>query len=212
MICLLTDFADRIECKFLTKHDDCTPVDPFVRLIQVHGSKTIIASGLSDKEHEADGIITEVTGLQLIARAADCQSFAVYVPEKHIGGVLHAGWKGMLAGALPAFFATLQEEFGVTAEECVVAAAPSLCTHCAEFSDPEHDSRMRTPKKYICGDCIDLQQMAFDQCVQSGVHETNFLRHSDCTRCDPETYFTYRGGDRQKVQSGVSNILVLTLL
>lgn len=211
MIPLFPQFSDRISCNFLTKNDDLKVPDPHVRLHQVHGKRTIISREPMEKPEEADGVITDTKGLHLMARAADCQNFAVYDPTLHIGGVLHAGWKGLLAGAIPEFFRVLSEEFGSDISQVFVAAGPSLCMGCAEFSNPELELPS-IDQKYFNGRLVDLQKIATDQLISAGVLVENIERHPDCTCCHSEAYLTYRGGNKSNVQSGVSNVLVLSLL
>jgi len=212
VISFLRQFEERVDCRFLGKNDDREIVDPYVRLHQVHGNTTIVARQPMLSTEQADGVITDAVGLPLAIRAADCQNFAVYAPEAHVGGVLHAGWSGMIQEAMPAFFDRLKAEFGVDARDCYVAAGPSLCLECAEYKDPEFELRQKVDSQYVVDGHVDLQKIATDQLVKLGIHSDHIERHPDCTRCHSEKYLTYRGGDRAQVQSGVSNILVLTLL
>ena len=99
MISFLRQFEERVDCRFLGKNDDREIVDPYVRLHQVHGNTTIVARQPMLSTEQADGVITDAVGLPLAIRAADCQNFAVYAPEAHVGGVLHAGWSGMIQEA-----------------------------------------------------------------------------------------------------------------
>lgn len=210
MINLFPQFSDRLSCHFLTKNDDRDVPDPRVRLTQVHGNRTIIARCPMENTEEADGVITDQQNLPLMVRAADCQNFAVYDSRLHKGGVLHAGWKGLIGGAIPEFFRVFSEEFGSDFSDIFVASGPSLCRGCAEFSDPA----LELPgidKRYFDGRHVDLQKIATDQLVSAGVMPKNIERSPDCTCCHPETYLTYRGGDKSLVQSCVSNVLVLTL-
>ncbi len=211
MLSLLPQFSDRVDIRFLGKTDDRTIPDPHVRLHQVHGNRVIVVRKAMESEERADGVITDHVGLHLTARAADCQNFAVYAPDSHVAGVLHVGWRGLIAGAIPEFFAALKREFNIAAEDTYVATGPSLCLRCAEFKDPTHEVRVHADAIYVHGDCVDLAMMANDQLIAAGVHPDWTTRHPDCTRCMPERYFTYRGGDRELVASGVSNILVCTL-
>ena len=211
MIRLFPQFAGKVECLFLDKNEDRNLVGPLVTLKQVHGNRTIIANTPMKNTEEADGVITRKRGLHLLARAADCQNFAVDDPNSHRGGVLHAGWKGLLAGVIPEFFRTLSTEFGSDISKVSVAAGPSLCQGCAEFSDPSSELP-GIDQKYFDGRHVDLQNIAKDQMIAAGIRPENIMRHPDCTCCHPELYLTYRGGDKSDVQSGVSNVLVLTLL
>lgn len=210
MLKLLPQFSDRISCNFVTKNDDRTISEPYVRLHQVHGNRTIIARTPEQNISQADGVITDKAALTLTVRAADCQNFAVYDPTLHVGGVLHAGWKGLIGGAIPEFFRALSAEFSSDISQVFVAAGPSLCMGCAEFSDPA----LELPgidKQYFDGKHVDLQNIAEDQMISAGIRPENIKRHPDCTCCHPALYLTYRGGHTSEVQSGLSNLLVLTL-
>jgi hypothetical protein len=210
MITLFPQFTDRIDCRFLTKNDDRNVPDPRVCLNQIHGNRTILSREPMESSEEADGVITDQKGLHLFIRAADCQNFAVYDPVLHIGGVLHAGWKGIVAGAIPEFFRVFSDTFETDISQIFVTAGPSLCKACAEFSDP----KLELPEidtQYVDGRCVDLQKVAQDQMVAAGVLPQNFFRHPDCTCCQHESYWSYRGGDRKSVQNGQSNMLILTI-
>lgn len=211
MLTFFPEFTDKIDCRFLTKSDDRTLVPPYVRLHQVHGNNTILTREPRESIDKADGVITDTPQLSLSVRAADCQSFAAYHPGAHVGGVLHAGWKGLVAGAIPEFFRMFCTTFSIDVADVFVAAGPSLCLSCAEFTDPLVELPT-LPAYHMHGRHIDLQQIATDQLLQAGVQRNNIDRHPDCTRCHPETYLTYRGGDKNSVQKGESNVLVLTLL
>lgn len=153
-----------------------------------------------------------MAGLNLMARAADCQNFAVYAPEKHVAGVMHVGWRGLLAGTIPEFFRILKDEFGIDAEETFVVAGPSMCLKCAEYKDPEFELRQKIDSRYVHDDHVDLQGAATMQLLDAGVPRDHFERHPDCTSCHPEKYWAYRGGDREAVEGGNANVLQMRLL
>ena len=211
-ITLLPQYGKNVRVTFLTKLDDRSVPSPRVRLHQVHGNRTIVARGPMESTEQADGVITDVPNLTLTVRAADCQNFAVYAPEKNVGGVLHAGWRGIILGAIPEFFATLKKEFAIDPEETFVVAGPSLCVACAEYKDPEFELRQKIDARFVVGDCVDLQGAATMQLLEAGVPRDHCTRHSDCTKCNPASFLTYRGGDKTAVQNGESNVLTLTLL
>ncbi len=212
MLSLLNQFSSNISCHFLTKKDKVDVPQPRVRLHQVHGSRTIVARQPSESVEQADGVITDVVGLNLMARAADCQNFAVYAPEKNIIGVMHVGWKGVVVGTIPEFFRTLKKEFDVDAEEAFVSAGPSLCLKCAEYKDANFELRQKIDLRFVHDSHVDLQGAATMQLLDAGVPRDHFERHPDCTCCTPKEYWTYRGGDREAVQEGNANVLEMRLL
>jgi copper oxidase (laccase) domain-containing protein len=163
------------------------------------------------RTEEADGMVTSAPGLALCIRWADCQNFIVYAPQRNVAGVLHAGWRGLQAGAIPAFFHTLEREWGILPADTIVGAGPSLCQRCSTFSRPAEELPSLYPR-FFDANHADLQGAATDQLLALGVEARNIERHPDCTCCDPETYWTSRGGHREEVQAGRTNMLAVVLL
>lgn len=216
---LLRQFSERLEIVLTTKEDDMKDDASAAELInatgyasmnQVHGNRTIIVSGPSHREEAADGMLTTETELALIVRAADCQNFVFYAPRQNVLGVLHAGWRGLVAGAIPAFFDVLHSTWDTHPKDIYVGAGPSLCKKCAEFSDPERELP-GLPKKFFKGRNADLQSIANIQLHESGVLPEHIERSPNCTKCISETYFSYRGGDKEHVLTGASNFFVCKL-
>ncbi len=212
MITFFPQFQDRIRVEFLGKTDDCTVPNPRVKLWQVHGNRTIVAHDPMESTEQADGVITNTVGLHLTIRAADCQNFAIYAPERHVAGVLHVGWRGVLLGAVRHFLQEMESKYTIAPSALFVAAGPSLCLQCAEYTDSHHELRKKIDPRYVHTDHVDLQGAATNQFAIAGVPPDRIERHPDCTKCHPERYYTYRGGDKERVESGVSNILMCTLL
>lgn len=182
-----------------------------VSLKQMHGNRAVIVRTPSSRAEQADGLLTDQRGLTLTIRWADCQNFLVYAPENNVVGLMHVGWRGLNAGMIPSFFATLKTEWHVDAQDVLVAAGPSLCMRCADFSDPVHelpniDARFKDDRH------VDLRTAADDQLFRLGVRPDRFARHPDCTRCSPQQWWTYRGGDREAVTNGYTNVLACALV
>ncbi len=179
-------------------------------LHHVHGARSIIVSGSLLRTEKADGMMTQTAKLVLCTRWADCQNFVIYVPKTALVGVLHVGWRGVVAEAIPAFMQTLRKTWEVNPTEILVGAGPSLCARCAEFSDPTRELPNVAPH-FVRGRYVDLQAAATSQWLDCGIALANFERHPDCPKCMPEKYWTYRGGHREEVASGTSNMLVAVL-
>lgn len=181
-----------------------------VALRQVHGDAVHVAHEPSNRSAEADIAITNRPGLVLTARGADCQIGAVYAPSKGVIATFHAGWKGLLAGTIPSLFKSLRSDYGVEGSDVIVYLGPSLCTDCAEFSDPAHTMPHAFPQ-YYHHHRINLRAIAEEQLLEAGVSEASIERHPDCTCCHPQKYWTYRGGHREEVANGASNVLAIVI-
>lgn len=214
---LFDQFSDRIAVAQWAKEDarphgvcDALRTKEEAYAKQVHGAKTGIVREAAVSVPDTDGLLTDRTGLALSVRFADCQSFVLYAPKRHVLGVLHAGWRGLVAGAIPEFFAVLKREWNIDAKDTWVAAGPSLCQRCAAFSDPEHELPS-IPAAFMDKRNADLRGAADAQLFALGVMQGHLERSPDCTCCLPEKYWTYRGGDRQAVKEGQTNVLACVL-
>ena len=211
---LLQPFQDRIDVRLLTKQDAVSCDDDIARLLgakdlaslkQVHGNRALIARSETKRIEEADALMTDTAGLTLTIRFADCQNFLVFAPQKNMLCLIHAGWKGLKLGVISSAFSLLKKEWQIHPAETIVCAGPSLCMSCAEFTDPLREAPEL--KNYAKNRCIDLRRAADEELFSLGVLQKNFERLSDCTRCHPDTYFTYRGGDREEILRGRCNCL-----
>lgn len=215
---LFLPFSDRIEIDFLGRDKNIQSDSDAARILgvtniasaqQAHGNVTVIVDAPVKRAEGADGIMTTTPHLTLLMRVADCQSFVAYDPTKNIAGALHAGWKGIVAGAIPAFLNTMKEQGSNPADVCVYAG-PSLCQRCAEFTDPMRELPGIDPQ-FFDGRCADLRGVADQQLMHAGVVRDHIERSPDCTKCRNDLYWSYRGGDREAVKEGYENLIVCTL-
>lgn len=215
---LLEPFRTLFDVSLLTREDSVSADDDIARITgvsslaslqQMHGNRAVIVRTDSRRQEKADALFTDRIGLTLTIRFADCQNFLVYAPEKNVVGLIHAGWRGLKSGIIGNAFALLKKEWSIDPADTVVAAGPSLCKTCAEFTDPQREAPELS--RYIDVRCIDLQRAADDQLRALGIDSDHFQRLPGCTRCSPEKYWTYRGGDRDLVKKGFVNCLAVTL-
>ncbi len=185
--------------------------EKLVSLKQVHGKRVMVVRHTSQRIEEADGVITDQPGLTLTIRSADCQALLVFSPTRNVVGLIHAGWRGVDAGVIPEFFAVMKREWNIEPSEVFVAAGPSLCQKCADFTDPKSELQ-NIRENFFHGRHVDLQAAATDQLISLGMDPYRIERHRDCTRCHPETWWTYRGGHRNEVCEGATNVLACVMV
>jgi copper oxidase (laccase) domain-containing protein len=183
----------------------------YAALDQVHGNRIVRVEESIARNEKADGMITNCMNIVLQIRSADCQTFLAFAPTERVLGVLHVGWKGLLCDAIPAFFRSLEAWWGIPGQETVVCGGPSLCMECSEFQNPQEEFP-GIPEEFFSGRLVDLRSIAEEQLFQCGVVAKNFERMEGCTCCDTHTYWSYRGGDREKVLKGKTNVLACMLV
>lgn len=206
---ILKPFNDKLEVFLFTKEDNITSDDQIgdnvASLWQVHGNKTIKVDSPTSREEQADGLVTDKKNLTLSIRMADCQPIIAYDPESNTIGLVHVGWRGLVAGAIPEFFKIMNPA------SSYVCIGPSLCQKCAIFSDPKNELPDVDLKFVDETNSVDLMGAADEQLYELGVSLDRIERITECTSCNPYKYWAYRGGDRDAVKDGNTNVLACYL-
>jgi len=164
---------------------------------QAHGKNivTVRESDLQDAEgpFTADAMITDLPGVALLVKQADCQAVVLYDPVRRVVSNVHCGWRGNVEGLLSAVIAAMREEFGCDPSRLRAAIGPSLGPCCAEFVTyqvifPERFSAFMIRENYF-----DLWALSRSQLVESGLDEANIESGDWCTRCRTDLFYSYRG-------------------
>jgi polyphenol oxidase len=216
---LLRQFSSVLDIRLLTKEDNVssdtniarvTNLENISSLHQVHGNNAVLVTSPTSRTVKADCHATDRKNLSLIIRTADCQNILLFDPKKKVFALVHAGWKSMRVKVISSAIDLLKREWGSRPADLFVGAGPSLCMKCAEFTDPFTEAPELA--SFASGRHIDLKAAALDELQKNGVPTSQIDFSSECTRCEPEKYWTYRGGDRDKVMEGYENVLVATLI
>jgi YfiH family protein len=104
-------------------------VDSVATMHQVHGSDVVWVD-VAGTQPKADVLLTDVVGLGLLVRVADCVPVVLAVPDEQLVGVVHCGRQGLVAGVVPAAIESLRER-GATRIEAWVG--PRICGRCYEL-------------------------------------------------------------------------------
>lgn len=96
---------------------------------QVHSADTVVVRGPVPNRRwlaRADGIVTDLPGLPLIMRFADCTPVLLYDPVQHVIGLAHAGWRGTVSEAAVSTLQTMCSAFGTRPQDVQAAIGPSI--------------------------------------------------------------------------------------
>lgn len=91
----------------------------------VHGADVAVVSS-SGVITGVDALVTSQPGLALIALGADCVTVALAAGSSV--AVVHAGWTGLVLGAVPAAVVALREESG--GDQVAAVVGPAICGQC----------------------------------------------------------------------------------
>ncbi len=172
-----------------------------VTMRQVHGNDILDVKDKSLKEAgEADGMVTEERGLFLGILTADCVPILFFVPGRKLVAVVHAGWRGTLAGIAPKMINHLRDRYDVEPTSVEVALGPAIGSCCYEIgadvavplvrkwgSLAERCLQARDGKKFL--DLRDLNSLLLER---AGVPPGQIFKIGPCTSCATEDFFSYR--------------------
>jgi polyphenol oxidase len=151
---------------------------------QVHSACVLRAAPGMRGEH-ADGLWTDEPGLPILAMSADCLPIVLARVGKPGVAVLHAGWRGLLAGIVAAGTDALG------GEKLVAAVGPAIGPCCYEVGDEvAAPFRARFGDDVVRGSRLDLWTSAERALLAAGVERVD--RFDRCTFCEPETFFSHR--------------------
>jgi len=154
---------------------------------QVHSDRVRRAEPATRGEH-ADGLWTDEPGLAILAMSADCLPIALArtAGSRPAIAVLHAGWKGLLAGIV----ASGVEALG-GGENLAAAVGPGIGPCCYEVGEEvAAPYRERFGADVMCDGRLDLWTSAERALRAAGVEHVD--RVDRCTACEPETFFSHR--------------------
>ncbi len=169
-----------------------------VRLRQVHGTRIAGAmraeGGAPPGVVEADGAITDEPGLLLRVGVADCLAIFLVDPEGPMIGLVHAGWRGLAAGAVETAVAALEDR-GARSARLVAAVGPSIGPCCYEVG--EDVARALGPGAHPgLGPSgrphVDLFGDARARLLAAGVPGARIAPRPPCTACSEMAFHSHR--------------------
>ncbi len=160
---------------------------------QVHGADVAWASD-GRSTPTADVLATDVRGLGVLVRVADCVPVALVAPDAGLAAAVHVGRRGLIAGAVPAAITALRVRGAGQLEAWI---GPHICGRCYELpaemvdvvAEVVPEARSVTSWNSPAADLgagVRAQLEAFD----ATIHDV-----SVCTRED-DRFFSHRRGDR----------------
>ena len=173
-----------------------TGIAAAARCRQVHGKGLVTQDGeLTAGVHllgEADALVTRQSGILLAVTVADCVPVYLVEPESRLIGLAHAGWRGTAAGVVEATLRALRDR-GSAPGSLFMHLGPAICGKCYEVG-PEVVAALggsgAGPRH------VDLRRRIAEAAVAAGVDPRRLTVSNRCTRCEADSFFSYRGGDR----------------
>ena len=181
------------------------PVTRWVLGMQVHGRAVAQVSGADagrgGADHVAgiprtDALLTRTPGVALAVLTADCVPLILVAPDAPAVAVVHAGWRGTLAGIAAAGAKALARCAGCEPPGVLVFIGPHIGPCCMEVgSDIASRFASEFGSEAVSGRNLDLAEACAAQMAAVGVSRSNMFGGDKCTRCSDD-YFSHRRDER----------------
>ncbi len=168
-------------------------------LKQVHGGDALVSrkGGLVG---EADALATDVEGLAILGKGADCPIVLIGDKCHRSIGFAHASWRATVAGIVPAVVLRMLD-FGSEARDLVACIAPSAGPECYEVGDEVRRAALdgigpHAEAFFHLGpngkDHFDLWQANADALLRVGVPAESIHVAGLCTMCRNDLFPSHR--------------------
>jgi len=138
-------------------------------------------------------VITDLSGVGILIKQADCQSVILYDPERGVVANVHCGWRGNVQNILGEVVARLVGDFSCIPSRILAAIGPSLGPCCGEFVDHKKIFPRAFEQFMVREHFFDMWAVSCWQLLDAGLLEENIELASICTRCRTDLFFSYRG-------------------
>lgn len=187
-------------------------LEELISVSQVHGPNSLILTsrrqlpaGLEIKG--IDILITDLPGIGLLIKQADCQAVIIYDPVRQVVANVHCGWRGNVQNVLGQAVQQLSQVFGCRPADLHAGISPALGPDCAEFVN----YRQEWPESFWPyrrrGTYFDLWRLSRDQLQAAGIPPDQIDIAGLCNHCEASDFFSYR---RERLTGRNGTVVALT--
>jgi YfiH family protein len=181
-------------------------VEQFFVVNQVHGDRILIIDHtvrdfISHQTLHYDAIITDLPGVAIGIKTADCVPIFFVDKVKQIVGVAHAGWKGTALNISAKVVDTFVENFSCNVDDIIAAIGPAIGPCCYQVDELVYDTmEPHDNREHLFFPCcqeghwlLDLPLANKRQIAGRGIPQTNIYTTDYCTSCNTDIFYSHRG-------------------
>ena len=161
---------------------------------QIHSDIAVYADGSVSSFPGADALVTDVPGVAVGVKTADCQPILFSDPEAGIVAACHAGWRGTVAAIAEKTVCEMVRR-GADRKRILAALGPCIGKCCFEVKDDFIDAVRAADHallRFIDSYHADLRGMNEYILARAGIAPEHVAVCLDCTCCDGGLYYSHR--------------------
>ena len=166
---------------------------------QVHGNTCIRVDAPNQEIPPCDCLMTNVPGIALATREADCVPILIFDPVRRVIANVHSGWRGTVKHIVRYAIENMKNEYGSNPADLLCALLPSIgADHFFVHDD------VRTPfegefdnvkiQPLDDGYLLDAVSCVKEDLLKSGVLLEHIIDSEICATCEADQINSCRGG------------------
>ncbi len=182
---------------------------------QIHSDGIVIKNNKKPSFPTADAMITNLKGVGLAIKTADCVPIFLYDDNKKVAAAIHAGWRGTALKIVKKVIKKLEQEFDVDVNTLYAFVGPAINQQCYEVGKDvyEHFGFLGKSKndffyKSKSGKFLmNLKGINVYMLENYGLDPSKIEVSDICTHCQSELFYSYRR-DREHSGRNISFIVL----
>ncbi|MEW6606338.1 MAG: peptidoglycan editing factor PgeF [bacterium] len=144
---------------------------------------------------EADGLMTNIPGICLTIRIADCLPIFILDKKNKAIGLVHAGWRGTVKCIVQKAILKMITLYGSSPEDFIVGFGPSIGVCCYKVGNDV--TELIKDKDLVKDGYLNLQKVNKKQLLELGIN--NIILNQYCTYDERDLFFSHRRGDKGRM-------------
>jgi polyphenol oxidase len=108
---------------------------PLKSMRQIHSAIIHRISSKDDRSEAGDGLITDLPGILISVKTADCLPVIVVDRKRKAVGIFHAGWRGTVQRIVEKGIGEMRKQFGSKPSDMLAVIGPGIAKCCYQVGD-----------------------------------------------------------------------------
>ncbi|MDK2979212.1 MAG: purine-nucleoside/S-methyl-5-thioadenosine phosphorylase / adenosine deaminase [Bacteroidales bacterium] len=167
---------------------------------QTHSKNIGVVTSTTEIFPNTDALITNIPGICIFVRTADCVPILLFDPVKKGIAAIHSGWKGTLQEISKHCIGRMQKEYGTQPKDLIAGIGPSIGPEVYEIGPEVIElfvnhftlNNYITPLKNSDKGLLNLWEINHQILIDSGVPKEQIEVAGMCTYSNPELFYSAR--------------------